>query len=121
MLSYKGQPEPNEKTCMDTIEMEFQDKYPLTARRNEAMQLYQQPGVDLIEFLDKMLNLSLEVSYWSVLCLDHIIQDCIYSDICYCLYIREKYSSRDLHLDLASTRIVSLYLPWRSRGKQEIV
>ena len=62
-----------------------------------------------------------EVSYWSVLCLDHIIQDCIYSDICYCLYIREKYSSCDLHLDLASTRIISLYLPWRSRGKQEIL
>ena len=59
-MSYKGQPEPNVKTCMDAIEMEFQDKYPLTARRNEAMQFYQQPGVDLIEFLDKMLNLSLE-------------------------------------------------------------
>ena len=63
----------------------------------------------------------MHLSYWSVLCLDHIIQDCIYSAICYCLYIREKYSSRDLHLDLASTRIISPYLPWRSRGKQEII
>ena len=60
VLSYKGQPEPNEKTCMDAIELEFQDRYPLTARRHEAMQYFQQPGMDLIEFLDKMYNLSIE-------------------------------------------------------------
>ena len=56
-----------------------------------------------------------------LLCLDHLIQDCIYSVISYCLYTRDKYSSCDLHLDLASMRLLTPpYLPMVSLGQWQI-
>ena len=58
--------EETEMTCMEAIENEFLDKYPLTSRRHEVMQFRQPRGTAASEFYDKVAAMCTEADLLAI-------------------------------------------------------
>ena len=66
VMSYDEEEEETEMTCMEAIENEFLDKYPLTSRRHEVMQWRQPRGTAASEFYDKVAAMCTEADLLAI-------------------------------------------------------
>ena len=58
--------EDNERNCMYIIEEEFVKRYPITARKQDLIQLKQQRGQLLTTFINNLMMLGLEADVWEL-------------------------------------------------------
>ena len=58
--------EDDKRNCMDIIEEEFVKRYPITARKQDLIQLKQQRGQLLTTFINNLMMLGLEEDRWEL-------------------------------------------------------
>ena len=56
IMTYEDEPE-EEETCLDIIDAEFIKRYPITTRRHDLIQQWQQKGQPLTAYINNMLAL----------------------------------------------------------------